>query len=231
MVLLFLRKNLMLLPQSPIGRKIVMATTGQILIIFIIFHIAGNSTIFVHALNAYVVGLYGLPVFVWGGRAVLIAAFAFHIWYGTVIKLENYAAKPRSYAITYYMNATFAGRNMIWTGTLIASFLVYHLLHFTFQVTNPAIAADTHPDALGRPDVFMMVVRNLQHIGISLVYLVSLVALLLHLSHGIQSSFQTWGLNNNRTLPVFEKSGMIASAILFLWYCAIPVSILMGILK
>ena len=221
----------MFFPTSTVGRKIVIAITGQILVLFIIFHIAGNSTIFFHTLNAYVAGLYGLPVFVWGGRAVLVASFALHMWYGTILKLENYSAKPRAYALTHYLNATFAGRNMIWTGTFIITFLVYHLLHFTFQVTNPSIAADTHPDTLGRPDAFAMVVRSFQHGDISFIYIVSLVALLLHLMHGIQSSFQTWGMNNERTLPVVEKTGTIAAIILFLGYAAIPITIVAGLLK
>jgi succinate dehydrogenase / fumarate reductase cytochrome b subunit len=221
----------MFLPTSTIGKKIVMALTGQVLVVFIIFHVAGNSSIFFHKLNAYVAALYTLPVFVWGGRVVLVAAFAFHIWYGTKLKLENHSAKPQAYALDHYLNATFAGRNMIWTGAFIFTFLIYHLLHFTFQATNPAIAADAHPDSLGRPDVFMMVFRSFQHIDISLVYIVSLVALLLHLYHGIQSSFQTWGLNNDRTLPMVEKTGMIVAIILFLWYTAIPISIVIGILK
>ncbi len=222
---------MMLLPASTVGRKILMAISGQILFVFIVFHIAGNSTIFFHALNAYVAGLYGMPVFVWGGRVVLVLAFVLHVWYGTALKLENHAAKPAPYAVTQYVRATFAGRNQIWTGAVIAVFLIYHLLQFTFQVTNPSIAADTHPDALGRPDILMMVVLGLRHIGIAAAYIVALAALWLHLLHGMQSSIQTWGLNNDRTLPVFEKAGSVASLILFLWYIAIPVSILMGALK
>jgi succinate dehydrogenase / fumarate reductase cytochrome b subunit len=215
-----------ILPSSSVGKKIMMAITGQILVIFIVFHIAGNSSIFFHKLNAYVAALYTLPVFIWGGRIVLVAAFVLHSWFGTVLKLENYAAKPWSYAVTSYRQATFEGRYQIWTGAVIAAFLVYHLLHFTFQVTNTGIAADTHPDALGRPDVFMMVVTSFRDFGISLLYVVSLVALGLHLLHGIQSSFQTWGLNNERTLPVIERTGFVASVVLFIWYVAIPVSIL-----
>jgi len=208
-----------------------MAISGQILVFFVIFHIAGNSTIFFHKLNAYVVGLYGLPVFVWGGRIILIAAFAIHIYYGTVLKLENNAAKPQPYAVTHYLHATFAGRNQIWTGVIIIAFLIYHLLQFTFQVTNPAISADSHPDTLGRPDVYMMVVHSFQYTGISAVYVMSLAALGLHLLHGMQSAIQTWGLNNERTLPVFEKSGTLVSVILFLWYSAIPVAIIAGLLQ
>ncbi len=221
----------MILSSSTVGRKIIMAFTGQVLVLFVVFHIAGNSTIFFHKINAYVVALYGLPVFVWGGRAVLAIAFALHIWYGTELKLENYAAKPQSYAMTRYRRATFAGRYQIWTGAIIAAFLAYHLLQFTFQVTNPAIAADAHPDIFGRPDVFTMVVRSFRQIGISGVYVVSLAALELHLLHGIQSSFQTWGLNNDRTMPVYEKTGTASSVVLFIWYSAIPIAIVVGILK
>ncbi len=221
----------MLFPASTVGRKIIMALTGQVLVIFIVFHIAGNSSIFFHKLNAYVGALYTLPGFVWGGRIVLVAAFVLHAWYGTVLKIENHAAKPTPYAVTTYRQATLEGRYQIWTGVLIAAFLVYHLLQFTFQVTNPGIAADTHPDRLGRPDVFMMVVTSFRNLGISLLYVVSLAALGLHLLHGIQSSFQTWGLNNERTLPVIEKTGFVASVVLFIWYVAIPAAIVMGILK
>ena len=221
----------MFLFASTVGRKIVMAITGQVLVLFIVFHIAGNSTIFFHALNAYVAGLYNLPVFVWAGRIILVLAFILHSYYGIVLKLENHEAKPGSYAVTSYRKATFAGRNQIWTGVLILAFLVYHLLQFTFQITNPGVAADTHKDALGRPDVFTMVVAGFQDIAVPLVYVVSLAALGLHLHHGMQSSIQTWGLNNDRTLPAFEKAGLTASICLFLWYAAIPVSIVVGILK
>ncbi len=221
----------MLLPTSTISRKIVMAITGQILVIFLVFHISGNSTIFFHKLNAYVAALNALPVFVWGGRIILIIAYILHVWYGVILKLENQTAKPQSYVKTNYRRATLAGRYQIWTGVIIAIFIVYHLLQFTFQLTNPSLAADTHPDAVGRADVFMMVVRSFQQIGISAIYIISLAALVLHLLHGIQSSFQTWGLPNDRTLPTIEKAGTVASIILFLWYIAIPVVIGAGLLK
>ncbi len=221
----------MLLPTSTIGRKIVMAITGQILVLFIVFHIVSNSTLFFHALNAYVVALYNMPVFVWGGRVVLVIAFILHLYCGAVLKFENYAAKPHGYAVTHYRQATLAGRYQIWTGVVIAFFLVYHLLQFTFQMTNPSIAANKHLDMLGRPDVFTMVVRSFQQVGIAGIYVLSLAALGLHLVHGIQSSFQTWGLTSYGTLSAIEKAGTSASIVLFLWYAAIPLSVVVGLLK
>lgn len=221
-----------ILPTSTVGRKILMAVSGQILVLFIIAHIIGNSTIFFHMLNAYAAGLHHLPLLVWGGRLLLLAAITIHIYYGTMLKLENYAAKPQAYAVSRFRQATFSGRYQIWTGVVVLAFLVYHLLQFTFLLLiDPSIAPISHPDAMGRPDVFTMVVRSFQELGIALAYLIALGALMLHLLHGIQSSFQTWGLTSETTLPVIETSGTAASILLFLWYVAIPGVIILGILK
>jgi len=208
-----------------------MTITGQFMVLFVIFHVLGNSTIYVNWLNAYAVALHAFPPFLWAIRLTMIAAVIFHIYHGIITTIENRAAKPQAYAITNHLSATFAGRNMIWYGALIFSFLIYHLLQFTFQVTDPAIAAVRNFDAAGRPDVFSMVVQSFQHMNIVLVYVVSMTALLLHLTHGIQSSFQTWGLNNDKSLPIMIKAGTIVAVVLFLGYVAIPLVIALGILK
>ncbi len=221
----------MLLPASTVGKKIFMAITGQLLVLFLIAHVAGNSTIYFSALNSYAAHLHALPPLVWAFRLFMIIAFVIHVYAGIALKLENRAAKPQTYAAPHYLKATFAGRNMVWTGVFIFAFLVYHLLQFTFQVINPEIAAQSNSDALGRPDVFMMVVRSFQDAGVILAYTASLAALLLHLSHGIQSSFQTWGLSSDATLPVIEKTGALASLVLFFLYISIPAVIMLGILR
>ena len=218
-------------PTSTVGRKILMAVTGQMMILFVIIHLLGNTTIYFSNLNAYAAALHALPVLLWMIRLFMVAMLCLHIYFGIVVTLENKKAKPQSYAVTNHLSTTFAGRIMIWTGTLIGAFLLYHLLHFTFQVIDPAVSAINNPDFLGRPDVLMMVVRSFHDMGIVSLYVTSVAGLLLHLSHGIQSSFQTWGLNNDRTLPVFEKAGLATAVVLFLAYAAIPVSIVVGIVK
>jgi len=120
---------------------------------------------------------------------------------------------------------------MIWTGTIIAIYLVYHLLHFTVQVINPEFSAIQHADALGRPDVYEMVVRNFQNFSISLVYIFAMTALALHLTHGIQSLFQTLGLHTEKAMPVIIKAGAITAIILSLGYISIPLLVLAGVLK
>ncbi len=216
---------------STVGRKILMTITGQMMIIFVLLHMLGNSTIYFSHLNAYAAALHALPFLLWAVRLFMFSMLCLHVWLGIVVTLENRKAKPQTYSVTNHLSATFAGRNMIWTGSLIAAFLFYHLLHFTVQVITPQSSALRNPDALGRPDVFMMVVQSFRHASIAAVYLLSVAALLLHLMHGIQSSFQTWGANNDRTMPFVRGGGTAAAAVLFLGYAAIPVVIVAGLLK
>jgi len=216
---------------SSVGKKILMAVTGQMLILFIIVHAAGNSTIYFGSLNAYAEHMHSLSPLVWTSRLAMLAIISFHIFSGIHLTLENRVAKPEPYAVRKNLRTTFASRNMIWTGLIIGGFLMYHLLHFTFQVTQPAFAASINIDTAGRPDVFGMVISGFQNIMISITYIVSMAALLLHLSHGIQSSFQSLGLSNECTLPVIEKSGSVMAYILFMAYIAIPIIIVFGLMK
>lgn len=219
--------------RSQVGRKIVMAVSGFSMLAFVVAHLLGNSTIYAgpDVMNAYADALHRFPLLIWMFRLILFAMFYLHVFYGIVLTLENRAAKPQTYEVKKYIQATFAGRNMIWTGLLMGTFIVYHLLHFTFQVTNPEIAAGRHPDAMGRPDVFMMVVLSFRKLAISIVYVGAMIALGLHLSHSIQSALQTVGLNGERGFPLVVRGGTIAAILIFLGFAAFPIVILAGILR
>jgi len=216
--------------QSSVGRKIVMALTGQMMVFFVIAHVLGNSTLFFGTINAYAAGLHALPPLLWAFRSVMIAALALHVYFGIQLSLENSDARRLDYVRKENLASTFAGRNMIWTGTVIGTFILYHLLHFTFQVIDPAMAAATHPDKLGRPDVFSMVVAAFRRAGVVGLYAAGIAGVWLHLSHGIQSSFQSWGLNGERSFPVIQRGGSLAALALLLAYAAIPLAIFAGFL-
>ncbi|MBI5075122.1 MAG: succinate dehydrogenase cytochrome b subunit [Nitrospirae bacterium] len=221
----------MILFQNRVGRKIVMSLTGLAMVIFVIIHLLGNASLFSgpDGINAYGKLLHSLGAFLWLIRLIMLTALCLHILFGIHLTLENRAAKPQRYAVRKDLSSTFAGRNMIWTGLLIASYLLYHLLHFTLEVIYPGLAAYQNPDAAGRPDIFMMVVLSFRNISVAGLYVLAMGALALHLSHGIQSMFQTLGLNNERTLPAVIKIGTIAAVVLFLGYISIPVSIVAGL--
>ncbi len=217
--------------KSSVGRKMIVAVSGQFMVLFVIVHVLGNSTVYFGGLNAYAEKLHSLSLLVWKTRILMSIILVVHIFFSIHMTVENWRSKPGSYAVTKNLRSTFSSRNMIWTGAVIGTFLVFHLLHFTFQVINPAFAASANMDALGRPDVTLMVVSGFQHYLASFIYIASMVALLLHLFHGIQSSFQSLGINNERAMPFITKTGSVAAIILFLGYIAIPVVILIGLLK
>lgn len=215
---------------NTVGRKLLMAVSGLVMVLFVIVHLLGNSSIFLGkgALNAYAQGLHSLGPLVWIFRIVLLAMLGIHLTFGILLTLENWAANPAKYAVNKKVKANFSSETMIWTGALLLAFVVYHLLQFTLRVTP-----DIVPEAVAeRPgDVYTMVVSSFRSVPISLVYVVAMVTLFLHMSHGIQSIFQTMGWNNGRIQPTFEALGKALAVLFLVGYSAIPVAILVGILS
>ncbi len=212
-----------------IGRKAVVAVTGLFMLLFVVTHLLGNSTIFAgpDGINAYAEKLRGLGPFVLVFRIFMAAMLCLHVIFAVLLTLENRAANPGKYAVKKMLKATFAGETMIWTGLLLLAFIAYHLLQFTLHITPDVVLGN---DAKNRVDVFTMVFSSLRITPIALVYVAAMVTLFLHLSHGIQSIFQTLGLNNEKTMPQFGMLGKLLSALFLVGYSAIPVLILAGIL-
>lgn len=223
--------NVMSVLKTPVGRKLAMAFSGQLLLLFLFGHAAGNATFWVGSINSYAAHLRGLLPLVWAFRLGLLLLLSLHIWQGVALTLENRAAGGGGYAVTAYRRSTIASRTMIWTGLVIAGFLVYHLLHLTAQVLYPEGAAGTHADALGRPDVHGMLVTGFRNAGTAAVYVVGMLALGLHLLHGIASSVQTCGLNGPRSFPWFERAGGALALLVAAAFIAIPAGILAGLVR
>lgn len=211
-----------------IGRKAVMAVTGLLMVLFVVGHLLGNLTIFAgpSGINAYAEKLHHLPLLVWANRIVMGAAVIIHVVLAVQVTLENQAANPNKYAVQRYLRATFSGRTMIWTGLILGAFIVYHLLQFTVRVTPNLVLGD---DALGRFDVFRMVQSEFSLVPVVLIYVVGMIALFLHLKHGIQSTFQTLGLSNAFLLPRYGAVGKVLSGVFLVGFVAIPLAILVGI--
>lgn len=214
--------------RGPVGKKVVVAVTGFLMVLFVIAHMLGNMTIFASQINSYAEHLRSLPLLLWGYRAIMAAALLLHMILGIRLALENLASKSGNYFITRHRSVTLAGESMIWSGVLLLVFIVYHLLHFTFRVTNPGISNSF--DSLGRPDVGRMVILSFQQGAIAVVYLASMVLLYLHLSHGIQSMLQSVGLNGDESLPTVRRAGTVISLILLAGFVVVPLCALFGFL-
>ena len=223
---------------SSIGRKILMAITGQAMVLFAVIHLLGNSSIFGWlngGINAYAEHLHSMPApVIIGFRLAMLVCVCVHIWFGIQLTIENRGGRPQQYAVKSVQKATFASENMIWTGLALGLFLVYHLFHFTFQTIDPATAALKNLVPLHNamvPNVLGMVVAGFKNFFVSFIYAGAMVVLFLHLSHGIQSFFQTMGWSCDKSQPIIVKAGTLVALGLFLGYVSIPLTIFAGILK
>ena len=210
-----------------------MAVTGLMLIGFISVHLLGNLSVFAgaDAINAYAKHLHDLGPIVWIFRLAMLAIFAIHITFGVQLYLENRAATPDSYAVQKSLVTTFSAKTMIFTGLIVLAFLLYHLLHFTVQITNPEISAHNLAPANGMLDVFTMVTMSFQKVFIALVYIVAMIALTLHIYHGFSSWVQTFGINNGASQDKVITLGRILAIAYGLAYIAIPLLLLARIVK
>jgi succinate dehydrogenase / fumarate reductase, cytochrome b subunit len=217
--------------QSSIGKKIVIAITGAIALIYVIGHLIGNLQIFIspERLNAYSFFLHSLGPLLWLIRIFLVAAFVLHIVATVQVTQENRQAKPAKYAVRGYQRSTVASRTMIVSGLIVLCFVVYHLLHFTVMATNPGFR-ELH-DVQGRHDVYRMVVLGFQNPLVSFFYILSLFLLANHLSHGFASLMQTLGINNRKIARGIASIGQVLSWLIFFGYISIPIAVLFGIVR
>jgi succinate dehydrogenase / fumarate reductase cytochrome b subunit len=217
--------------QSSIGKKVVVGITALILILYVLGHLIGNLQIYMgqNQINAYAKLLHDLGPILWAVRFVLLAAFVTHIVATIHLAHENRLAKPQKYAVPGYQRSTLASRTMIISGLIVLCFVIYHLLQFTLQVTNPEFRK-LH-DSLGRPDVYRMLILGFRHPLVSLFYALGLFLLAGHLSHGFESVTQTLGINNRTISRFVSTGGQILTWLIFAGYVSIPATILLRIIK
>lgn len=210
---------------STIGRKVVMATTGIVLVGFITIHMIGN--LLVHrgaaAMNGYAALLQSYPALVWGTRAVVLVALVFHVHAALTLSRRARAARPERYAKLRPQVSTLAARLMRIGGLLLATFVVFHILHFTTGTILPSLFVKGEP--------YENVVRSFSVVWVALFYLVSMAALALHLHHGIWSMFQTLGANHPNVNGVRLRLAWFISVFIPLGFVSIPLGVLFGLVR
>jgi succinate dehydrogenase cytochrome b subunit len=216
---------------TSLGKKYIMALSGAVLFLFVIGHLLGNLQIFLgpDALNAYGDFLQSKPALVWSARLILLFLVGVHIWSAARLSIENKAARPIEYeGGPKPVAASYASRTMLMSGVIIAAFVLYHLLHFTVQVKALNLQGKDFKalqDAMGRHDVYRMVVLGFSNKLVSGFYVVAMGLLCLHLSHGVSAMFQSMGWRP--CCPRFlDRSAQVAAALIFLGYVSIPIAVL-----
>lgn len=218
--------------RSSIGKKIIVAVTGLVLLGFVVGHLLGNLQIFLGPdwINSYAEHLRNLGPLLWIIRAFLLVCVVLHIWFTIGLAIDNRRARPVAYAEKDYVKASFASRYMWLSGLVVLAFIIYHLAHFTFVVADPRLAA-LKPDPLNRHDVYSMMVYGFRNVIVSAFYILAMFLLMLHLTHGASSFLQSLGLNDKKLTPRLAWWGRLFAWLIFAGYTSIPVAVLLGLVQ
>ncbi len=212
---------------SSIGKKLIVAITGLVLVLFLAGHLSGNLLMYVgrEAFNEYAHFLQTMlhGVGVWIARVVLLAMLVLHVAATICLTRQNRAARqPYQYKNT--IQAGKSSRIMIVSGLTILAFVIFHILHYTVRV-------DAGLAKLGETDPFGMVVLGFRNPLVVLFYVISMTLLCSHLTHGVASIFQTLGLRSKKAQGAIRQFSLLCSFVIWAGFISIPISVLAGVIK
>lgn len=181
-----------------------MALSGLFLVSFLLLHFAVNF-ISVFSADAYNLASEFMgtnPIIQFLLQPILILGTILHFVMGMILEWQNRRSRDVKYAVYKgAANSTWMSRNMIYSGLVVLLFLVVHFLDFWFPEMK-----FKYVDGLTDPNRYYHELQEefVNPIRVT-VYVLSFVALMLHLLHGFQSSFQSVGFNHNRYTPALKK--------------------------
>lgn len=225
---------LLALYRSTIGKKMIMAVTGLMMVGFVIVHMAGNLQLFQGAakINGYSAFLKSTGELLWLARLGLLGAVLLHILMALQYTRIATRARPIAYERRTPQVSTLASRSMRWGGVVLLLFIVFHILHFT---TGTAFPLASQPDAMypafSHTDVYGNVVSAFRVPWVVSVYVVAMFFLLLHLFHGAWSSFRTLGLTKPSRDPMKRHTATAVAVIVWLGFTIVPVAVFLGVIR
>jgi len=219
--------------RSTIALKLLMAASGVIFILFVLAHMYGNLKAFAghDAFNEYAhhLRVLGEPMLphegaLWILRLGLILSLVVHVYCAVVLWRRAARARTTKYVMKKDTGATRASLMMRWGGVTILLFLIWHLLNFTIGKVNVAGGPTDNP--------YQLLVDSFQVWWLTLIYLVAMVALAMHLRHGVWSAAQTLGLTNNARARRNAKAlGLLLAVVIAGGFSLVPIFILLGVIS
>jgi succinate dehydrogenase / fumarate reductase cytochrome b subunit len=210
---------------SSVGKKAVMAVTGLIMVAYLITHVLANLLVFQgpEKINAYSAFLHGTGGALWAVRLVLLAALVLHVVAAVQLTVRRQTARPVGYAAGREPQvSTFASRTIRWGGALILLFLVYHIMHFTLGTVHRSFIEGNpyHNVATGFGNPLVVVFYEL-----------AMLAVGLHLYHGIWSSGRSLGVSTPSPRPLRRQLALALSVIMWAGFTAIPLAVYAGVIR
>lgn len=223
--------------RTTVALKALMAVTGLILVLYLLAHMYGNLKVFAgqQAFDSYAHHLrtLGEPILphtgaLWIIRVVLLASVVAHAW--AAFKLWARARHARGGARRYHsshgrtgVQRSYASFTLRWGGVVIALFVIFHLLHLTWNTIHPGGASDSP---------YQRVVNGFGVWWVVVAYTLAMVAVGFHLRHGIWSALTTLGANTSSTAR--HRLNVLAYAVagvVTIGFLLPPYSILFGLVS
>ncbi|MBC7540430.1 MAG: succinate dehydrogenase cytochrome b subunit [Bacteriovorax sp.] len=208
-------------PLSSIGKKQIMGATGLLLCGFLVTHFVGNCTLFLGpaAFNKYSHALTSNPL-IYLAEAALLGLFLAHILMAIKLVIENKKARPVEYH-TYIKSGrggTFASKTMPYTGIIALVFLVIHILGLKFGTQY-----STTIDGIEMRDIYKTTIEYFQDPLHIVFYIISMIALGIHTSHGFWSAFQSLGLSHPKYMPKIQLASKLFGLFVVIGFSSLPI--------
>ena len=219
----------MWLINSPIGRKVTMSVTGICLILFLTFHCCMNVAAFFSA-DAYnmVCEFLGSNWYAVLGTLGLAALAVCHIIYAFILTAQNRRARGSNrYEVTgSYSQVSWASQNMLVLGLIVLIGILLHLYNFWAHMMFAELAG---MDVAHNPaDGFAWIKDTFASPVFSILYLVWIVAIWFHLSHGFWSAMQTLGINGKVWFKRWKAIGIVYVTILMAVFAFLVLAFWLG---
>ena len=209
----------MWLINSSIGRKVIMSVTGMALILFMTFHCCMNLVaLFSGEAYNMICELLGANWYAVAATAGLGALAVCHIVYAFILTAQNRRARgDNRYAVTEKpATVEWASQNMLVLGIIVLLGLGLHLFNFWY---NMMFAELTHIDVPFHPaDGFAYIKYTFSNPVYVVLYVIWIIALWFHLSHGFWSAMQTVGINGKVWFNRWKTIGNIYVTLLMLGF-------------
>ena len=205
---------------SRIFQKALAALSGGFLVLFLIGHLAGNLQLFIPGelgqkqFNAYALFMTTNPAVIALSYVTYTSIFL-HLVFTLYLTLQSRKARPVKYlAKSGSTNSTWSSRNMAFLGTMLLLFLIIHLRSFWYEMHF----GDIGIDKWGNKDLHTVTTTAFKNIFYTGFYIISMIMLAFHLHHGVESAFQTLGLNTlkyERTISFLGKGIAVFIPLIF----------------
>ena len=213
---------------SSIGKKIIVAVTGILLVLFLAGHLTGNLLMYAgpKAFNEYAKFLHsmGHGAGIWIARLGLLGTIFLHIAATVCLVIQNKEAKATTYECDRYVQANSGSRWMIWSGLTILLFVIFHILHYTVRIDSELA------DFAKQGNPYGMVIEGFQNLAVVLFYILAMTCLCSHLSHGVASIFQTLGIRTRKNAKLIWAGSWAYTIFIYVGFISIPIACYFGII-